>query len=150
MLISPLPGQLQQQDEEIDEVEIEGERTHQCLFGEYVAWIVRFLRFHGLRHPREMGAAQINAFLTDLAVEGHVSASTQNQAFSALLFLYQKVLQVDPGQIAGVIRAKRPVRLPVVLTRDEAARVLAELDGTYRLIGEVLYGGGPPAGEHPP
>jgi integrase len=108
----------------------------------YAAWVVRFIRFHGLRHPLEMGTAQINAFLTHLAVEGHVSASTQNQAFSAILFLYQKVLEVDPGQITGVIRAQRPVRLPVVLTRDEAARVLAELDGTYRLIGQLLYGAG--------
>jgi integron integrase len=108
----------------------------------YAAWVVRFVRFHRLRHPLDMGAAEINAFLTHLAVEGHVSASTQNQAFSALLFLYQKVLEVDPGRIAGVIRAQRPRRLPVVLTRDEAARVLAELDGTYRLIGQLLYGAG--------
>lgn len=71
----------------------------------YVHWIVRFIRFHRLRHPLEMGAAEINAFLTHLAVEGQVSASTQNQAFSALLFLYQKVLEADPGQIAGVVRA---------------------------------------------
>jgi integron integrase len=77
-----------------------------------------------------------------LAVEGHASASTQNQAFSALLFLYQKVLQVDPGRIAGVIRAHRPRRLPVVLTRDEVRRVLIELEGTYRLIAQLLYGSG--------
>src|SRR5262245_24540330 len=81
----------------------------------YVHWIVRFIRFHQVRHPGEMGAAEINAFLTHLAVDGHVSASTQNQAFSALLFLYQNVLDVDPGRIAGVVRAKRPERLPVVL-----------------------------------
>jgi integron integrase len=89
-----------------------------------------------------MGAAEINAFLTDLAVAGHVSASTQNQAFSALLFLYQKVLEVDPGQIVGVVRAQRPQRLPVVLTRDEVARVIAQLDGTYRLIAQLQYGAG--------
>jgi integron integrase len=98
--------------------------------------------FHDKRHPREMGAAEINAFLTHLAVEGNVAASTQNQAFSALLFLYQKVLDVDPGRIEGVIRAKRPQRLPVVLTRDEVKRVLAELEGTYHLIGLLLYGAG--------
>ncbi len=113
-------------------------RTEQA----YVAWIVRFIRFHGLRHPREMGAAQINAFLTDLAVKGRVSASTQNQAFSALLFLYQKVLETDPGQIQGVVRAKRPRRLPVVLTADEVARVLGQREGTYRLIASLLYGSG--------
>jgi integron integrase len=89
-----------------------------------------------------MGAAEINQFLTHLAVEGNVAASTQNQAFSALLFLYKAVLQVDPGRIEGVIRANRPKRLPVVLTREEAERVLGELEGTYRLIGLVLYGAG--------
>src|SRR5262249_19191099 len=108
----------------------------------YSAWVVRFVRFHGLRHPQPMGAAGINAFLTHLAVDGHVSASTQNQAFSALLFLYQKVLEVDPGQIAGVVRAQRPVRLPVVLTRDEVARVIAGLDGVYRLVAQLQYGAG--------
>src|SRR5437764_585966 len=71
----------------------------------YIQWSKRYILFHHKRHPLEMGAAEINAFLTHLAVEGHVSASTQNQAFSALLFLYQKVLEVEPGQIAGVVRA---------------------------------------------
>jgi integron integrase len=89
-----------------------------------------------------MGAAEINAFLTDLAVRGRVSASTQNQAFSAVLFLYQKVLEVDPGRIAGVVRANRPKRLPVVLSADEVRRVLARLEGVYRLIAALLYGSG--------
>ncbi len=108
----------------------------------YHDWIKRFILFHDKRHPNEMGSAEINAFLTHLAVEGRVSASTQNQAFSALLFLYQKVLQVDPGRIAGVIRAVRPKRLPVVLTREEVARVLAELREPYRLVAQLLYGSG--------
>jgi integron integrase len=108
----------------------------------YVQWVRRFILFHHKRHPMEMGAAEINQFLTDLAVRGHVSASTQNQAFAALLFLYQKVLEVDPGQVAGVVRAKRPERLPVVLSRDEVRRVLAELEGVYRLIGLLQYGAG--------
>jgi integron integrase len=108
----------------------------------YVAWARRFILFHHKRHPLEMGAVEINAFLTHLAVEGHVSASTQNQAFSAILFLYQKVLEVDPGRIAGVVRANRPKRLPVVLTPDEVQRVLAQLEGTYRLIVALLYGSG--------
>jgi integrase len=97
----------------------------------YAQWVVRFVRFHQLRHPLEMAAPEINAFLTHLAVEGHVGASTQNQAFAAILFLYQKVLEVDPGQIAGVIRARRPKRLPVVLTPDEVRRVLEQLEGTF-------------------
>ncbi len=103
----------------------------------YAAWGVRFIRFHRLRHPLEMGAGEINAFLTHLAVEGHVSASTQNQAFSAILFLYQKVLEVDPGRIA-----KRPRRLPVVLSREEVRRTLGQMEGTYRLIALLLYGAG--------
>jgi integron integrase len=108
----------------------------------YVAWIKRFILFHNKRHPLEMGAAEINAFLTDLAVARHVSASTQNQAFSALLFLYQKVLDVDPGRIAGVVRAVRPKRLPVVLTREEVRRVIEQLDGTFALMARFLYGSG--------
>jgi integron integrase len=108
----------------------------------YAAWMVRFIRFHRLHHPLEMGAAEVNAFLTHLAVEGHLSASTQNQAFSALLFLYQKVLEVDPGRIEGVVRAKRPQRLPVVLTREEVRRTLGQMEGSYRLIALLLYGAG--------
>jgi integron integrase len=108
----------------------------------YIAWIKRFIFFHGVRHPAEMGAAEINQFLTHLAVDGHVSASTQNQAFCALLFLYQKVLEVDPGQVAGVVRAKRPQRLPVVLTRAEVRAVLTGLEGVSRLVSLLLYGAG--------
>jgi integron integrase len=108
----------------------------------YHDWCKRFILFHGKRHPHEMGAAEINAFLTHLAVVGHVSASTQYQAFSAILFLYQRVLEVDPGMVAGVIRAVRPKRLPVVLTREEVDRVLAELQYPYRLIAQILYGSG--------
>ena len=107
-----------------------------------MAWVRRFILFYGKRHPMEMGASDVNRFLTHLAVEGRVSASTQNQAFSAILFLYQKVLEVDPGQIAGVVRANRPKRLPVVLTREEVRQVLALLEGTYRLIAWLLYGAG--------
>src|SRR5689334_7841532 len=108
----------------------------------YVDWVKRFILFHHKRHPLEMGAAEINAFLTHLAVDGHVSASTQNQAFSALLFLYKVVLGVEPGRVAGVVRALRPKRLPVVLTREEVDRVLAELRDPYRLIAQLLYGSG--------
>lgn len=89
-----------------------------------------------------MGAAEINAFLTDLAVNGNVSASTQNQAFSAILFLYQKVLECEPGRIEGVIRANRPRRLPVVLSKPEVRKVINELTGVYELIARILYGAG--------
>jgi integron integrase len=113
-------------------------RTEQA----YVDWIRRFLLFPGQRHPVEMGAAQINQFLTHLAVQGKVRASTQNQAFSALLFLYQKVLQVEPGRIEGVVRAQRRRPLPVVLTRAEVQQVLGHLAGTPRLVVVLLYGAG--------
>src|SRR5690349_9684628 len=85
----------------------------------YREWIKRFVVFHQKRHPREMGAFEIERFLSDLAVRAKVAASTQNQAFNALLFLYRQVLHQDVGQIEGVERAKRPERLPVVLTREE-------------------------------
>ena len=105
-------------------------------------WCRRFILFHNKRHPNEMAAAEINAFLTHLAVVGQVAASTQNQAFSAILFLDREVLQVDPGRIEGVVRARRPKRLPVVLTKREVQLVLDRLDGTYRLIAQILYGSG--------
>ena len=90
----------------------------------YHNWAKRFILFHDKRHPLDMGAAEVSAFLTHLAVDGEVAASTQNQAFCAILFLYRDVLQVDPGRIAGVVRANRPKRLPTVLTKPEIRRVL--------------------------
>ncbi len=109
---------------------------------QYVHWVRRFILFHGKRHPRELGAPEVEAFLTHLAVEGGVAASTQNQALSALLFLYREVLGVDLPWLDNVTRAKRPQRLPVVLTRDEVRAVLAKMDGTYGLLGRMLYGTG--------
>ena len=108
----------------------------------YHDWCRRFILFHGKRHPADMGAAEISQFLTHLAVDRTVSSSTQNQAFCGILFLYKCVLDADPGLIAGVVRANRPKRLPTVLGKDEAARVLGELAGPYRLMGLLLYGGG--------
>ena len=113
-------------------------RTEQA----YVDWIRRYVLFHGKRHPDEMGEAQIAAFLSHLAIEGHVAASTQNQALSALLFLYQQVLDRKLESIAGVVRVRRPPKLPVVFTRDEVRRVINQLAGDYRLMGELLYGSG--------
>lgn len=108
----------------------------------YLEWVKRFIRFHKYRHPQEMGAPEVEAFLSDLAVRRDVSASTQNQALSAILFLYKQVLQIELPWMDGVIRARRPQRLPVVLTREEVASVLAQLDGPLWLIASLLYGSG--------
>jgi len=107
----------------------------------YEQWLRRFLRFHQLRHPREMGSAEVNAFLTHLAVEGQVSASTQNQALSALLFLYRELLERDLD-LEGLIRARTRPRLPVVMTVEEVRAVLERLEGVEALVAGVLYGGG--------
>jgi len=108
----------------------------------YREWIKRFILFHGKRHPQEMGPAEISRFLSDLAVNGRVAASTQNQAFNAILFLYREVLHQEMGQVEDVERAKRPARLPVVLTKAEAERVLAGMTGTFQLMAKLLYGSG--------
>ncbi len=108
----------------------------------YVAWIRRFILFHGKRHPREMGAAEVTQYLSSLAVEGNVAASTQNQALSALLFLYREVLQQQMPWLDDVVRARRPARLPVVLTRLEVQAVILQLRGTARLMAILLYGSG--------
>jgi len=108
----------------------------------YVQWIKRFIFFHGKRHPREMGPREIEAFLTDLAVRAKVAASTQNQALNALVFLYKEVLHIELGEFSAV-RAKRPERLPVVLTKAEASKLLAAMKpGTIGLMVRLLYGTG--------
>ncbi|HEX5690815.1 MAG TPA: integron integrase [Roseiflexaceae bacterium] len=108
----------------------------------YVDWITRYIRFHQLRHPRELDASGISAFLSHLAVDLHVAASTQNQARSALLFLYRDVLSIPIDAPEDVVAAKAPRRLPTVLTRDEVRAVLGQLSGAYRLMGKLLYGSG--------
>ena len=108
----------------------------------YVGWIRHYILFHGRRHPREMGAEERSRFLSSLAVDAKVSASTQNQALAALLFLYREVLGQEVPWLQGVVRAKQPRRLPVVLTRDEVRAVLNELHGTPRLMAVLLYGAG--------
>lgn len=108
----------------------------------YVYWVRRFAVHHGRRHPAEMGTPEIRSFLSHLAVHERVSASTQNQALNALLFLYGRVLEKDVGLIEEVERAKRPKRLPVVLTRDEVRAVLAHMDGLPLLACRLLYGAG--------
>ena len=109
---------------------------------QYVQWVRRFILFHDKRHPRDMGAAEVEAFLTHLAVEGNVAASTQNQALSALLFLYREVLEINLPWLDQVVRAKRPARLPVVLTRQEVTAVLDRMSGVYGLLARLLYGTG--------
>jgi len=107
----------------------------------YVAWIKKYIFFHGKRHPDEMGSAQVEEFLSSLARKGRVSASTQNQAFSALLFLYREVLGREIA-LSDVVRAKRLPRVPLVLTRDEVAAILRHLEGSEWLMASLMYGSG--------
>ena len=113
-------------------------RTEQA----YVDWIRRYVRFHGNRHPSELGHGEVVAYLTHLATDLNVASSTQNQAQSALLFLYREVLERELPLLDGIARAKAAIRLPVVLTHEEVARLLASLRGVHRLFGELLYGSG--------
>lgn len=107
----------------------------------YVDWVRRFILFHNKRHPADMGAPEIRAFLAHLATEGNVSASTQNQALSALLFLYREVLHKEIDSVL-LPSAKRPQRLPTVLTRDEVFRLLNQMDGVHQRMAQLLYGSG--------
>lgn len=108
----------------------------------YRNWIRRYILFHGKQHSRDLGAEAVRAFLTHLAVNEHVSASTQNQAFNALLFLYRQVLQGEAPKIEGVERARHSRRLPVVFTKAESSAVIAQMNGARRLIVALLYGSG--------
>jgi len=108
----------------------------------YCQWVKRYIHFHHVRHPAEMAEPEINAFLTHLAVKEKVSASTQNQALSALLFLYRHVLGREVGDLGKVIRARKPRRQPVVMTRDEVKAVLANLSGDKWLMASLMYGAG--------
>jgi integron integrase len=108
----------------------------------YSDWIKRYIYYHGKRHPKDMGAREIEAFLTHLAVDGKVSASTQNLAKSSILFLYREVLEIQLPWLENVTQAKAPKRLPVVLTVGEVQSVLSRLKGTHALIASLLYGGG--------
>jgi len=108
----------------------------------YVGWIRKFVLFHGKRHPEDMGGAEIAEYLSYLATGKHLSANTQNQALSAVLFLYRDVLGQELEWVHGIVRAKRPVRLPVVLTQSEVAAILSQLNGTTWIMGSLLYGAG--------
>lgn len=113
-------------------------RTEQA----YLGWIRRFILFHGKRHPAAMGVSEISAFLNHLACERRVSASTQNQALCALVFLYKAVLEIPLEDLEGLVRAKRARRLPVVLTSEEIIRLLSQLQGAQWLMAALLYGSG--------
>jgi integron integrase len=113
-------------------------RTEQA----YAGWVRRFIRFHQGQDPLRLGEPEISRFLSSLATEGRVSASTQNQALSAILFFYQEVLHRDLEWLQDVVRAKRPIRLPVVLTRDEVDAILNELNGSPWLMASLMYGSG--------
>ena len=108
----------------------------------YLTWIKRFILFHGKRHPREMGSPEIEAFITHLAVARNVAVSTQNQALSAILFLYKYVLKKEIEMPPSMVRPGRPKRLPTVLTPTEATRVLAQLHGVAKIMTKLLYGSG--------
>jgi len=136
----PRPPRLLDQVRQVLRVRHYARRTEDC----YLGWALRFILFHKKRHPCDMGAAEVEQFLTDLAVNGHVSASTQNQALNALLFLYQQVLEIDLGRLDAV-RARRPKRLPVVLAAEEVAAVLQHVKGgggVFQLMARLLYGSG--------
>jgi integrase len=108
----------------------------------YVSWVKRFILFHDKRHPADMGADEIRAFLTHLAVQSKVAASTQNGALNALVFLYRQVLKQPFPELEGLERAKRPRRIPTVFTAEEAQGILAQLNGTPHLMAGLLYGAG--------
>jgi integron integrase len=127
-----------------DEVRAVARMRHLSLRTEqaYVSWIKRYIFFHQKRHPREMGEAEIRAFISHLAVDKDIAASTQTVALSALLFLYRDVLKQELPYVANIERAQKPKRLPLVFTREEVKRILANLDGTHWLIAGLLYGSG--------
>jgi integron integrase len=136
----PRPPKLLDQVRHVARLRHYSRRTEEC----YVAWIERYIHFHGLRHPREMGTTHVGTFLTHLAAEGHVAASTQNQALNALVFLYRQVLEIDLGRI-DALRAPRRRRLPLVLSPEEVQRVLERIhgaNGVFQLMARLLYGCG--------
>lgn len=134
----PKPGRLLDQVREVlryHHYSIRTERT-------YIDWMVQFIKFNGTRHPREMGKAEIERFLPHLAVNRNVSVSTQRQALNAIVFLYKHVLDVPIDEKLEATRARKPKRLPMVLSREEVSRLLAAMDGTLQLICELMYGSG--------
>jgi site-specific recombinase XerD len=128
----------------LDQMRITLRLRHMSLHTEkaYVNWARRFILFHNKQHPKELGAEDIRAFLSHLAIHEHVAASTQNVALNALLFLYRHVLHLEFPTLEHVERAKRPRRMPTVLTRAEVAAIQAQLKGMNHLMASLLYGAG--------
>jgi integron integrase len=135
--MEPEPRKLLDQVRDALRIKHSSIRTEQA----YVNWIKRFIFFHHKRHPRDMGVSEVEAFLSYLAGDERVAASPQNQALSALLFLYREALHQDLGPV-DALRAQKPRRLPTVLTRDEVQRLLGHLSGTHQLMARLLYGSG--------
>lgn len=135
---TPKPGKLLDQVREVMRYHHYSLRTERT----YIAWIVQFIKFNGTRHPREMGKAEVERFLSHLAINRNVAKSTQTQAFHAVLFLYKHVLQMPLDDTIEAMRASKPKRLPVVLTREEMHQLFHALDGTVRLIAQLMYGTG--------
>lgn len=108
----------------------------------YVSWIKRFILFHGKRHPQEMGKPEIETFLSHLVMKHNVASSTQNQAFNAILFLYNHVLDADMPENVNALRSKKPVRVPTVMTREETLKLIAMMHGTHQLLAKLIYGCG--------
>lgn len=134
----PKAARLMDQVSEVMRYHHYGHRTEEA----YVRWIKGFIYFHNKKHPKDMGKEEIEAYLSHLAVKQHVAISTQNQAFNALLFLYKQVLDLPFADDISAIRSKKPVRLPVVLSRDEVARLLCSMRGETALMARIMYGGG--------
>jgi len=137
---APMPGKPRLLDQVRDKIRAKhySIRTEET----YIQWIKRYIFFHNKRHPIEMGAEEIAQYLSYLAVQRKVSSSTQNQALCAIVFLYKQVLEIEPGDFSNLVRAKNPIRLPVVFTKNEVKSVLIQLEGTNRLMGHLLYGSG--------
>jgi site-specific recombinase XerD len=137
---TPPPGKPKLLDQVRDAIRVKhySIRTEQV----YVDWIKRFILFHHKRHPRDMAEEEVSQFLTHLARDGNVAASTQNQALSALLFLYKEVLKQEIASLDRVERAKKPPKLPVVLSPGEVRRIFAYLKGVEKLMASLLYGSG--------
>ncbi len=108
----------------------------------YVSWIRQFILFHGKQHPRNMGKPEIEAFLSHLVMKRNVASSTQNQAFNAILFLYNHVLDVDMPEDINALRSKKPVRVPTVMTREETIKLIGVMRGTHQLMAKLMYGCG--------
>ncbi len=136
--MNPKPKKLLERVREIISLKHYSQKTEQA----YLNWIKQFILFHDKKHPQDMGASEVEAFLTYLAVERKVAASTQNQALSAILFLYREVLQKPVETGFQYIGAKRPKRLPVVLTKSEVQQILIRLSGDTKLVVQLLYGSG--------